>query len=83
VVHRHLLLETEALQPSLVVAPQVGTAAADDRMFTQLLDAGRGAAALGVIAAAVKRPVIDADAAADEAGGLLTRATPQSDVGLT
>jgi len=69
--HRYLLLEAEAFQPGLIVAPQIAAASANDRVVLQLVEAGGSAIATGVVLAAVKRPIVDAEPPSHEPGRLL------------
>ncbi len=51
--------------------PQIAAAAADERVVQQLLAVRRHAVSSGIVAAAVERPVVDAELAPDESGGQL------------
>ena len=71
VVHGHLLLKSQRLQPGLVMDPQIAAATADERMLLQLGAVLGNAVPLGVGAAAVQCPIVDAQLPADEARGLV------------
>ena len=67
-MHRDLLFQSKRLEPVLVVDPEVAAAAADERMLLQLRSVPGDAVAGGIVAAAVERPIIDAELAPDQAG---------------
>ena len=67
-VHGDLLLQPKLLQPVLIMNPQIAAAAANERVFLQLRPVPRDAVSSRIVTAAVKRPVVDAELAADQAG---------------
>src|SRR5690348_7474858 len=82
-VHGDLALEPEGLEPCLVVQPQMTSAASDERVLLELGQARGNPVARRIVAAAVERPVIDAELPSDEAAGLgVAFGAAQRDVGL-
>ncbi len=67
-MHRDLLFQSKRLEPVLIVDPEVAAAAADERMLLQLRSVPGDAVAGGIVAAAVERPIVDAELAPDQAG---------------
>ena len=67
VVHDHPVVEPEVAQPGRISAPQFGPAAADEGMLAERGAGGRDAVGGGIVAAAIERPVVIAEAPADDA----------------
>src|SRR6188472_4256253 len=67
-MHGNLLFEAKLLEPVLIVDPKVATPSADEGMLLQLAAAPGNAVTPRIVAAAVERPVIDAELATDQSG---------------
>ena len=71
VVHRDLALQAERLQPVLVVDPEVSATTPDKGVLPELGEGRRNAVPRGIVAAAIERPIVDAELAADQSRRLV------------
>jgi hypothetical protein len=72
-MHCDIAFEAQGLKPVLVVNPEVSPASANECVPRQPREISRNTVPRSIIAAAIQRPIVDAQLSPDEPNRLLSR----------